>query len=413
MLRKSKDNISSILDISNRLFLLVFLSFNILFAKNEGIKTGNNLRGHFSNIQKNVSGPLTSHSEFKTVDGKKSFKANLACNNKINPFLEITYSGSSDITVNVNIDTNLSGQIDKTFSFSAVSAVATNGVIKCDSNTWNNCKYFLWNIYNNNLSLQETTLNELGGAYCINGSCGNLATKEKANILDTLGGAISSIYERSSSNYLITKTQNDGEKIVFYGQNYKDCANYQDKPPSKSHDLDTTSVVGSQSANKHSAYYVFNENVKNQKDNKFEKEVKTTTSINSSIDEKADTNNYTFTYSGKTQNKDGSWSKINDNAKVNINFLNPNIKYCEIKYLEENTTVFSDGETHHSSKGDVQTWKTKIIECKGDDYNICPVDVSKQEIIKHPCGKIDNFAEATSILMAVDKAVDDFSCSSH
>ena len=70
----------------NRLFLLILLSSSILFAKNEGIETGNSLRGHFSNIQKNVSAPLTSDSEFKTVDNKTSFKANLTCNDKINPF---------------------------------------------------------------------------------------------------------------------------------------------------------------------------------------------------------------------------------------------------------------------------------------------------------------------------------------
>jgi len=98
---------------------------------------------------------------------------------------------------------------------------------------------------------------------------------------------------------------------------------------------------------------------------------------------------------------------------VNINWANPDIKYCEIKFLEENTVVFSDGETHHSSTGDTQTWKTKIIECTGDDYSVCPYDSSKGEMIKHPCGDIDNFAEATSIMMAVDEATDDFTCSSN
>ena len=395
----------------NRLFLLILLSSSILFAKNEGIETGNSLRGHFSNIQKNVSAPLTSDSEFKTVDNKTSFKANLTCNDKINPFLEVTYSGPSDITINVSIDTDLNGSKDKTFSFSGVSGVGTNGVIKCNPNSWKNCKYFLWNISNNNLTLQETTLTNLGGAYCINSTCGSLSANQKTNILDTIGGAISSIYQSSNSNYLITKTQNDGNKIVFYGQNYKDCTNFSDEAPSKSHDLDTTNVIASQSNDENSVYYVFNENVENQNTNKFDSDVKQTTKIKNSVSVKGDTKDYTFTYSGKTQNEDGSWSVRNDNAKVNIDFLNPDIKYCEIKYLEENSTVFSDGQTHHSSRGDTKTWKTKIVECTGDDYSICPVDSSKGELLKHPCGEIDNFAEATSILMAIDEAVDDFSCS--
>jgi len=393
----------------NKIFYL--LIFTNLFAANEGIEVGKNLKGHFSNVQTNVAAPLTSNSDFKTVNGSKSFKANLTCNETVKPFLEISYSGTSDITINVSIDTDLNGSKDKIFSFDGVSGVGTNGIIKCSSNSWKNCKYFLWNISNNNLTLSETVLTNLGGPYCINSSCGSLSVNQKINVLDTIGGAISSMYQSSNSNYLITKTQNDGNKIVFYGQNYQDCTNYKEQAPSKSHDLDTTNVIASQSKDENSVYYVLNEEVKNQNTNKFDTDVKQTTVIKNSVSVKGDTSDYTFTYSGKTQNEDGSWSTRNDNAKVNIDFLNPNIKYCEIKYLEENSILFSDGQTHHSSSGDTKTWKTKIVECTGNDYSICPVDTSKGEIIKHPCGQIDNFAEATSILMAIDEAVDDFSCS--
>ncbi|MFW3357289.1 hypothetical protein [Aliarcobacter butzleri] len=393
----------------NKIFYL--LIFTNLFAANEGIEVGKNLKGHFSNVQTNVAAPLTSNSDFKTVNGSKSFKANLTCNETIKPFLEISYSGTSDITINVSIDTDLNGSKDKIFSFDGVSGVGTNGIIKCSTNSWKNCKYFLWNISNNNLTLSETVLTNLGGPYCINSSCGSLSVNQKINVLDTIGGAISSMYQSSNSNYLITKTQNDGNKIVFYGQNYQDCTNYKEQAPSKSHDLDTTNVIASQSKDENSVYYVLNEEVKNQNTNKFDTDVKQTTVIKNSVSVKGDTTDYTFTYSGKTQNEDGSWSTRNDNAKINIDFLNPNIKYCEIKYLEENSILFSDGQTHHSSSGDTKTWKTKIVECTGNDYSICPVDTSKGEIIKHPCGQIDNFAEATSILMAIDEAVDDFSCS--
>lgn len=393
----------------NKIFYL--LIFTNLFAANEGIEVGKNLKGHFNNVQTNVAAPLTSNSDFKTVNGSKSFKANLTCNETIKPFLEISYSGTSDITINVSIDTDLNGSKDKIFSFDGVSGVGTNGIIKCSTNSWKNCKYFLWNILNNNLTLSETVLTNLGGPYCINSSCGSLSVNQKINVLDTIGGAISSMYQSSNSNYLITKTQNDGNKIVFYGQNYQDCTNYKEQAPSKSHDLDTTNVIASQSKDENSVYYVLNEEVKNQNTNKFDTDVKQTTVIKNSVSVKGDTSDYTFTYSGKTQNEDGSWSTRNDNAKVNIDFLNPNIKYCEIKYLEENSILFSDGQTHHSSSGDTKTWKTKIVECTGNDYSICPVDTSKGEIIKHPCGQIDNFAEATSILMAIDEAVDDFSCS--
>ena len=337
----------------NKIFYL--LIFTNLFAANEGIEVGKNLKGHFSNVQTNVAAPLTSNSDFKTVNGSKSFKANLTCNETIKPFLEISYSGTSDITINVSIDTDLNGSTDKIFSFDGVSGVGTNGIIKCSTNSWKNCKYFLWNISNNNLTLSETVLTNLGGPYCINSSCGSLSVNQKINVLDTIGGAISSMYQSSNSNYLITKTQNDGNKIVFYGQNYQDCTNYKEQAPSKSHDLDTTNVIASQSKDENSVYYVLNEEVKNQNTNKFDTDVKQTTVIKNSVSVKGDTSDYTFTYSGKTQNEDGSWSTRTDNAKVNIDFLNPDIKYCEIKYLEVNSTVFSDGQTHQSSSGDTQT----------------------------------------------------------
>ena len=393
----------------SKIFCLCIISN--LFA-NEGIQTGNNLRGHFANnFQTNISAPLTSNAQFKTVNGSKSFNANLTCSDTVKPFLETTYSGSSDITINVKVDTDLNGTMDKTFAFSGVSGVGTNGVIKCNSNTWNNCKYFLWNLSSNNLTLQESRLIDLGGIYCINSSCGSLSINQKSNILDTIGGAISLMYQSSNPNYLITKTQNDGNKIVFYGQNYQDCQNFTDAAPSQSHNLDTTNVINTQSNDQNSVYYVLNKNVENQNNNNFDTDVNKTVDIKNNVSVNGDTSDYTFTYSGKQQNQDGSWSVRNDNAKVNINFLNPDIKYCEIKYLEVNSTVFSDGQTHQSSSGDTQTWKTKIIECIGTDYNICPVDTSKGEIIKHPCGDIDNFAEATSILTAVSEAADDFSCS--
>ncbi|BAK73174.1 hypothetical protein [Arcobacter sp. L] len=393
----------------NKIFCLLVITN--LFAANEGVQTGNNLRNHFSNIQTNVSTPLTSNAEFKTVNGSESFSANLTCNETIKPFLEIDYSGISDISINVKIDTDLNGTMDKTFAFSEVSGLATNGIIKCSTNSWSNCKYFLWNISNNNLTLSETVLTNLGGSYCINSSCGSLSTNQKINVLDTIGGAISSMYQSSNPNYLITKTQNNGNKIVFYGQNYKDCQNFKDEAPSQSHELDTTSVIASQSNDENSVYYVLNKNVENQNNNNFNSDVNQTVNIKNSVSVEGDTSDYTFTYSGKSQNEDGSWSMRNDDAKVNIDFLNPDIKYCEIKYLETNSTVFSDGETHQSSSGDTETWKTKIVECTGTNYDICPVDTSSGEIIKHPCGDVDNFAEATSILTAINEAVDDFSCS--
>ena len=385
--------------------------FTYQILANDGIQTGNNLRGHFSNFQSNISTPMTSDTEFKTVDGTKSFKANLTCGEKVNSFLDITYSGSSDITISVKVDTNLDGTKNKSFSFSGVSGVGTNGIIKCNPNTWNNCNYYLWDISSNDLSLQLVNRFDIGGASCINNSCGNTATTNNVNILDTIGGAISSIYQHSNSRYLITKTKNDGNKIEFYGQNYEECQNYQDTRATGS--MDATNEIQSQSTDENSVYYTLNSSIENENNNNFDNEVAATVNANVGNSVDGDTSDYTFTYTGKQKDDDGNWVVNNNDAKVNIDWTNLDIKYCEVKFLVEDTEIFSDGETHHSSSGDTQTWKTKIIECTGDDYSVCSYDSSKGEIVKHPCGDIDNFAEATSIMMAVDEATDDFTCSSN
>jgi len=391
------------------LFALPLLVYQL--CANDGQTVGNNLRGHFSNFQSTISNPLTSDTEFTTVDGSSSFKSNLTCGEQTKSFLEITYTGTSDITIYVNVDTNLDGVKNKSFSFTGVSGVGTNGLIKCDTNTWNNCNYYLWTLSSNNLDLQLANRFDIGGGYCINNSCGSISTSQKQSILDTIGGSVASMYQNSNSKYLITKTSNNGNKIEFYGQNYEDCQNFQDSQPTGS--MDTTDIVAEQSNDENSVYYSLNKSIENQNTNDFDSEVDTTLEANKGVTVDGDTSDYSFSYTGKQKDENGNWVVSNNNAKINIDWINPDIKYCEIKFIEENTIVFSDGETHHSSAGDTQTWKTKIVECTGDDYSVCPYDSSIGEIIKHPCGDIDNFAEVTSILMAVKEATDDFSCSSN
>lgn len=397
---------------------LLLLAIDLI--ANEGQIIGNDMRQHFSgDFKTNVSNPITSDTQFKTVDGTKNFNANLTCNEQTNSFLDISYTGNSDITVYINIDTNLDGNKNKSFSFSGISGIGTNGVIKCTPNTWNNCTYYLWNLSNDNLSLQSANRYDLGGGYCINSSCGSLAATENTNILDTLGGAVSSLYQNSDTQYLITKTSNDGNTIEFYGQNYEECRNHQQSTSTPAYNqiddssLNTDELLVEQLNDDTSVYYTFNENIENQNENDFDDDMTDIKTARKSVSATGDTSDYTFTYNAKQKDEDGNWVAVNDSGSVNIDFLNPDIKYCEVKYLKENSTVFSDGETHQSSIGNTQVWHTQIKECTGDNYTVCPVDTDKGEIIKHPCGDIDNFAEVTSALMAVEEATDDISCSSN
>lgn len=252
---------------------ILFLVLFILIAEaNEGVELGKTTRDYFkNNIDSTIAQPLTSNKEFVTIDGKKNFKANLTCtDDSTHSFLTVSYSGNSDINLNINIDTDLNGDKETSYNFSGISGISANGVVKCEPNTWQNCKYYLWNLTNNQLSLKEATRYDLAGTYCINASCGNLAMNQKSDILNTLGGTISNLYQASSSQYLVTKTENTGSLINFFGQNFKDCTNLKDKGNTPAFNvtddsgMDYSSEVLKQSADPLSPYSVLNDNINNQ-----------------------------------------------------------------------------------------------------------------------------------------------------
>jgi hypothetical protein len=143
---------------------------------NEGISLGESTRNYFSkNFNSAVKNPLMADTEFKTIDGSKNFKANVSCSDNPRQYINISYSGGSDITINVKIDTDLNGTFDKNFNFSNISGVASNGVAVCNPNSWNECNFFKWKISSNNLFLTNAQLFHLGGLYCINSSCNNIS----------------------------------------------------------------------------------------------------------------------------------------------------------------------------------------------------------------------------------------------
>lgn len=393
----------------------------VTLSANEGISFGNETRSFYTNnFNSAIANPLTSDSSFKTKDGTKDFKASLTCSDKNNPYLRISYSGSSDINVNVSIDSNLDSNFDKSYSFAGVSAVGTNGVMKCNPNSWSNCKSYGWKIYNNSLILEQIHRKDLSGAYCINSTCGSLSVHNKKDILNTLGGAISSLYQTYSSKYLISQTINNGSFIEFYGQNFEDCKNLKgkDKAPkfngsADDSNLDYSTEQLKQSQDSSSAYFTLNKNIANQNQNKslsddFKSDL---TYVNSNVDsELTDSSNYTFSYTSKRKNKAGEWEDVGGNGKVNINFLSPDIKYCEVSYLVVNSQVLTDNSTKQTSRGETDTYKVEMRECTGTDYSICPIDTSKGETISQECGVNNSFSKVTSMMYSLQEMSNDVTC---
>ncbi|MEK6659646.1 MAG: hypothetical protein AABY36_08210 [Campylobacterota bacterium] len=384
------------------IFLLLAASGLLL-----GDDTGRQSRNYVvNNFQTAIANPMTSDSSFVTMDGRKRFQANLTCSNSARSFLEISYSGSSDIAISVLFDKDLDGSKESSFSFSGISGVAANGVIKCDSNSWNNCRYYSF-IYNGtSLSLQEVSRNNIGGAYCINSSCGSLAVSQKVETLNALGGAISNVISSYHSSYLVTRTLNDGIKIEYYGQSYTDCSNLSAYGTAnipyneRGGDLVIRQRLDTTLPNN----VVYNNTVNNAQRQTASTELRSSfSSFKQTNQQLANTltlnDDLTFAYTTEGRNGDG--------ALVGDNLINA--KYCQITKPIESAVVYSDGNNRANSTTNTTTYKDFIVECIGDNFDICPVGAG--EILKYDCGQIDNFGEVTSALSSINEATKDFACS--
>lgn len=386
------------------IFFLLAAS-SLLLADN----TGNTSRNYVvNNFQNAIANPMTSDSSFVTMDGKKNFKANLSCGNATKSFLEISYSGVSDIAIGVLFDKDLDGSKESSFLFNGVSGVGANGIIKCDSNSWNNCRYYSFAYNGTSLFLQEVSRNDIGGAYCINSSCGSLAGSQKKDILNALGSSISNVISSYHSSYLVTKTLNDGVKIEYYGQSYTNCSNlsgyntanipYSEKNGNSviQQKLDTTlsnNVVYNNVLNNTSRQTASTEIKRTQFEpfKQTKQELSNTLTLN---------NDLTFAYA--TANRSGNGALVGNNLI--------DVKYCQVTKPINSSVIYSDGNKNRvNSTTSTTTYQDFIVECIGENFDICPVGAG--ETMKYDCGQISNFAEVTSALSAINEATKDFMCS--
>jgi len=355
----------------------------------------NNLK---SNMDSRINNPISKGTDLYTLDNSKHSKVSITCG-KDKPFIKVGYTGTSDINIYVNGDLNFDDSYEKTWSFYGISGICANGVIKCNPNSWSNCKYYKWN-FNGNLYLSETDRNNLGGCYCINSSCGNLASSEKGRILNDLAGAIASVI-KDSRMYIVSNISQDGRYDYIYGRSINcegesiptnvngdniESLAQQKQIQEESDDNSVYSYVisGSNNANKNSN--IVDNDLKNkikQRDNEVQ-------------------NSATF------NKKNNSFSYEADGKNIQGDIQNGTIKdfeYCEIKYPIKDTSANYDNTTKNT-----KTYKTKIVQCNKSGNNwICPVNAG--ETILHDCGKIDDFAEVTSALNSLSDAVKDLTCS--
>jgi len=340
------------------------------------------------NMKKAINAPLMDGEKFETREGE-SFKTSLTCDeDDPKEYLAIKYEGDSEINVSIQIDKDLDGNKETSWSFNNISGICSNGVIKCSPRTWKNCNYYEW-AYTTKLELNEVDISSLSGCYCINSSCGSLAKSAQSTILNSLGGGIVDLLE-DSSQYVLTKTNSKDKTLKYLAQDYSNCPDYGSKPSvqreSSSSDIEeqVKATKQTQESDEKSLYSAFKKShastgQSSDEDKEVLDEIKKSISDLDSLDKKHD-----------------------DDSKTSF-ATEDQVKYCEVEITINDTTVFSDGTTKPSL-----ATKTNIRECI-NNWTRCPVNSGEK--IKHECGAVDDFKGLVAALQNLNKSSKDVTCS--
>lgn len=195
-----------------------------------------------SAVSNKLQAPLNSSTSLQTLDGSKSFSAQLGCTGT-QAYMKLTLvpqNGGDVRILAIEQDTSMNGQIDSYATPSwNISGVCANGFISCTPGTWDNCRNMIWTSdpATRQVGAYQGALSDLGGCYCINNSCGTgLAWSNMKNILEGLGGGIAGALAQINPYYAVAGTSQDTNSITFFGSDPTSCGN-------------TSSMVGTASAN--------------------------------------------------------------------------------------------------------------------------------------------------------------------
>lgn len=187
--------------------------------------------GSSDGIRQNAVNPMTAGGGSMTnINGTTSFNAPLVICPASKKFLDVSIvtGNTGDIVgLYVQQDTDFDSLFDYAYSApAAVSGVCGNGVISCDAGTWNNCRNFKWVAgTNGKVGLQEVGMQDLGGCFCVNNSCGNGLVLSQLNyVLSTLGGGVVGAVQAVNSKWAVSNANTVDTTISYYGQNSDRCA---------------------------------------------------------------------------------------------------------------------------------------------------------------------------------------------
>lgn len=377
------------------------------FGTNYGSYYGNNMKSELFT-------PMTSDNNFKTKDGAKTFKANMTCGDSSKSFMSVTYtigSPQNGAVPVIQIDKNLDGT--KEYSFTSpytASAICTNGIAVCTNGAFDGaggCNYYSWSYDGTSISLKLTDPKQMSSCSCINNTCGALASTQKDTISNKIASGIYAVLSSYSSSYIVSQTQTNNGIVEYFGQKTDNCQNFQGTAPTTgvNTSMDASSQMMNQSADSKSPYSSLLGGSSNYATNSapLTSKVGSTTSSSKTIRTSITHTDGTTDFATKDANGTTLF------GHVGIPLDSDNKEYCQVKWLEQANDVFTDNTERSTSTTSGEQWRIETRECTN---HICPFQASKGESVKHECGNINNFAEATSAFSAVQELANDITCGS-
>lgn len=372
-----------------------------------------------SGFDTNVIQPVTTGSEMKSLDGSRSFDAQLTCSDSAgrSRFMTVEYTGYDNITVSADIDFDLDGSSDATWSYPDISGVCGNGVVKCDGG-WDmaHCRYYQWSYDTSagELTLKEVTGDLVNSCYCVNGACNNTALTQKKEILNTLLTSMSQTIANSRPEFVLTKTYITDEKAIGYAQSVKECTqastglqigvSFGKLQGNAELEIDAQAGLGDSSA-----YGFMSAQQANITDNPIKAEAQAYSQDQIAYEREISQNLSVDQETMKIESYGAGDFK--DSAQLADLGIRPEKKsYCKIKVIEQKSIVYSDSTISTEQKEDDAKYHIEIRECEN---NTCIYDNATEEILEDCAADTNNFKEAVSQLTAINEASKDMVCSSN
>ncbi|EPO2959878.1 hypothetical protein ACT7TO_002890 [Vibrio cholerae] len=190
----------------------------------------NQQMGSGENIRRFAANPLTTDDQMSTFDGKKNFDFKLQCKGS-NKFLNMMVQPKSNGNLTLRTiqqDTSMNGEFDTVLTPNyEMTGICSNGFLKCDNPaTGEGCTSYKWTASSNAmLGTIKVPLSDMGGCYCISGSCGsNLAWNNLDLVLKDLAVGASSALSQINPFYTITDVKVQDVTVSVSGSNGGSCS---------------------------------------------------------------------------------------------------------------------------------------------------------------------------------------------